>query len=246
MKKLSVLVIMALAASASAAVIEDFEAWTGTGTVVADPDNAANSTLQLAGGEAIAIALPANAGIMTVDVYDMGATDHDIGQPNTNNSGYGPRWGVADVGNSTSVAASIINKTFLNSNNGYGWGYDLSRTSSWWSPMWFGGPRNVDALQVIGTGTWDNPEVPGDGDWATWTFYINTSGTVTVTDGNNTVMGAMRLNGVASTEMWLSGGRSGMVLNGTALFDNITFDVPEPATMSLLALGGLAMLRRRR
>lgn len=244
MKKLSVLVVLALAASASAAmvVLEDFEAYAGTGTVVVDPDDAGNSVLHLAGGEAIAIALPESAGIMRVDVYDMGAIDHDLGQPNSNNSGYGPRWGVATTGGAKSAAASIVNKTFLEANQGYGYGADTSRTGSWWSPMWFGGPREVDALDVIGEGTWDNPDTPGDGAWTTWEFTIGVGGPVTISNGANTMSMSMG----PAAEMWLSGGRSGMVLNGTALFDNVTFEVPEPATMSLLALGGLALVRRRR
>jgi len=242
MKKLSVLVVLALAASASAAMLEDFEAYSGTGTVVADPDDAGNSVLHLAGGEAIEIALPASAGIMRVDVYDMGAIEHDLGEPNTNNSGYGPRWGVSNASGTSSAGASIVNKTSLEANQGYGYGYDTSRTGSWWSPMWFGAPRLVDQLDVIGTGTWDNPEFPGDGAWTTWTFTIGVGGPVTIDNGVN--VHSLTLTDTA--EMWLSGGRSGFALNGTALFDNITFEVPEPATMSLLALGGLALVRRRR
>jgi len=234
--------VLALAAtSASAAVLEDFEAWTGAGTVVADPDDAGNSVLHLAGGQAIAIALPETAGIMTVDVYDMGAVTHDAGQPNTEGYGDGPRWGVATAGNVASAAAGIINKTFLDSSSGYGVSLETSRTSSWYSPMWYGGPRLVDSLAVIGSGTWDDPEIPGDGAWTTWTFTIATDGSVTIENGVRSKTYSMG----SAAEMWLSGGRSGKMLNGTALFDNITF-VPEPATMSLLGLGALALIRRKR
>ncbi|MFW6154127.1 MAG: PEP-CTERM sorting domain-containing protein [Planctomycetota bacterium] len=242
MKKLSLLIAMALvASSASAAMLEDFEAWTGAGTVVVDPDDAGNSALHLAGGETIAIPVPETAGVVTIDVYDMGAIEHDAGEDNDNNSGYGPRWGVATAGNGASAAASIVNKTFLEANGGYGYGADLSRTGSWWSPMWFGGPRLVDSLAVIGEGTWDDPDVPGDGAWATWTFTIASDGNVTIDNDDNSKTMAMG----PAAEVWLSGGRSDFALNGTALFDNVTF-VPEPATLGLLALGGLGLIRRRR
>jgi len=108
--------------------------------------------------------------------------------------------------------------------------------------MWFDGPRLVDSLAVIGEGTWDNPDTPGDGAWATWTFIIGSDGTVTIDNGANRKAMAMG----PAAEMWLSGGSSGMALNGTALFDNVTFAVPEPATLGLLTLGGLGLLRRRR
>ncbi|MBT3200561.1 MAG: PEP-CTERM sorting domain-containing protein [Phycisphaerales bacterium] len=35
-------------------------------------------------------------------------------------------------------------------------------------------------------------------------------------------------------------------INGEKHITEVAFNTPEPATMSLLALGGLAMLRRRR
>ncbi len=47
--------------------------------------------------------------------------------------------------------------------------------------------------------------------------------------------------------MWMEGISLTMVAGPRHLLvDGVTFEVPEPATLSLLALGGLAMLRRRR
>jgi len=37
-----------------------------------------------------------------------------------------------------------------------------------------------------------------------------------------------------------------LVLTGSGAFDNIYTEVPEPATMSLLVLGGAALLKRRK
>ena len=243
MKKLSVLVIMALAASASAAVVEDFESgWAGSGVLVADPDNAANTVLHLVGGQT-ALFAQAGPGKITVDVYDFGVTvQDDMGGGTTN--GYGPRWGATGDGNGL---ASITAKSYLNATKGYAMGIE-GLTGSWWSAQWHGSPRLVDALQVIGTGDPFNPEIPGDGDWTTWTFWVNTSGSVTISNGVNTKMLSLALNPGGMANIGLSGGKNTLDAMGAAgaLYDNVTFDVPEPATMSLLALGGLAMLRRRR
>jgi len=181
---------------------EDFEnGWTGPGTLVTDPDNPANTVLELTLDENIAIPMPTTQGIVTMRIYDRGATDGDTTSDQTD---YGPRWGVA--GSRTSSGVTIINKSTLNVRMGYGYSTETTRTVSWFSPLSYGGPRQVDALQVIGSGTPSNPNLPGDGRWTTWTFSVDGSGNVTITDsGTVNFRTTSGLGGLM--EAWVSGGR---------------------------------------
>ena len=246
MKKLSVLVILALAASASAAVIEDFESYNlgdsyGTGTIVADPDNAGNKVLRLVndgGAQYATVAVPGApvGGIVGMDFYDRGITTA---------SHYGPRWGIG--GEVCDTAAYLRQGAGINNASGYGMSWDnqptsgWSRTGSWFSAKFFGGPRLVDALEDPAA---DPPVLP-DGAWSTWTFTAAGGPGDKCYIDNGT---ASNVTGYATgkiTDVWFWSGKDAAPF-ADGLFDNITFDVPEPATMSLLALGGLAMLRRRK
>ena len=248
MKKLSVLVILAMAASASAAVIEDFESYNigdpyGQGTIVADPDNANNKVLLLAyvnsAHQYAAIPIPGAplAGVVGMDVYDYGKT---------NGAHYGPRWGIG--GTARDAAAFIREGSGITSSKGYGMSYDAiyGRTASWFSSKFFGSPRLVDQLFVPGDPLADPPipDTPADGDWSTWTFTTGGGvGDLCYID-NGTASNQTDFATGALVDVWFWSGRDLALCD--VLIDNVTFDVPEPATMSLLALGGLAMLRRRR
>jgi hypothetical protein len=102
---------------------------------------------------------------------------------------------------------------------------------------WYAKGHSVGDTIDAGAGTW----ISGTSDHAfghvgahNWMWYTGTGG------GGSATLG-FQMDGI---EGWMSlsfsGDRSGVTLN------EYYFDVPEPATMSLLGLGGIAALIRRR
>lgn len=214
--------ILAWATAASAAMIEDFEpgtSYAGFGTLQADPLDAGNQVLNLAAWDIATFAPSAAAGTVTMKIYDFG------GVPTFN----GARWGVADADQSTAVA--IIDKTWLDANTGYGMGQELSQNGDWWSPAYFGGPRQT-------------------AQWTTWTFDVATDGAVTI-EAFLVGAGAPDMSQAYGTvdamdSIWISGGKFGQSLG--VLVDDITFEaIPEPATLSLVGIfaGAMLFIRRR-
>ena len=214
--------ILAWATAASAAMIEDFEpgtSYAGFGTLQADPLDAGNQVLNLAAWDIATFAPSAAAGTVTMKIYDFG------GVPTFN----GARWGVADVDQSSAVA--IIDKTWLDASMGYGMGQELSQNGDWWSPGYFGGPRQTGA-------------------WTTWTFDVAANGDTTISAH---LVGAgapdiSQANGVvdAMDSIRISGGKFGQ--SQGVLVDDITFEaIPEPATLGLVGIfaGAMLFVRRR-
>ena len=188
--------VIALAASGALAqtvtVLEDFESGNmfSGGTVVADPDNAGNHVLYIEGANAeMDLAAPLAGGeAISIRVFDQGksaADDPAGGIPMADSRPAGNIWGWnLGVYGTYNWGISLINRTSLGINGGYGWTGDYyaswPRTgSAAYSIAWYGGPRQIDALSVIGTGTVANPEFPGDGKWSTWTFTFNADGSMT-------------------------------------------------------------------
>jgi len=232
MKLFSVCVcVLALtAAGARAAVIEDFEGYNvgdafGTGTIVEDPADAGNKVLSIVytgSTQYATIPIPDApvAGIVGMDVYDFGGIE--------TTDAYGARWGIGTDGTNGFAGAMLYHRSWLNSANGYGMsalgrtGVLPGRTSSWFSAKYFGGPRLAG--------------------WSNWTF--TTSGYKATLD-NGTVSNTTDYDDTGLiTDAWFYSGSNDNLYG--ILVDNVSFAVPEPATLGLLALGALGLIRRRR
>ena len=99
-------------------------------------------------------------------------------------------------------------------------GHSVGTTIDAASTTWVDGDPNTSGFGHVGAHNWWGYTGTGGGGSASLGFEM---------DG---IFGWMSLS--------FSGDRSGVTLN------EYYFDVPEPATMSMLALGGLALLRRKR
>lgn len=121
------------------------------------------------------------------------------------------------------------------------------------------GPGNgFDAITVA-----NNPNNTGPCDaYLNMTFFAANGHTVLGSKQTDVLAGTVTLNRtwapysvtaaapagtafVQVTDGWLNGGSDGNTGSQSAFFDDETLNVPEPASFSLLGLGGLALLRRR-
>ena len=196
MEKLSLLVIVLLSVSvASAEVLEDFQGtYTGAGTLMADPEDSANTVLHLAAedgtnnAEVFQIAAPDTAGVVTMRLYDFGANTEKV------DSRYGPRWGVLGDGGVFTSCMNILYKSYISGYKGYTYNQTqstpLTPTGAIYSPNWTDGlytsGRYVKALDDIATPDVDESQ----GAWATWTFTVADAETVTVAVEANDVVDA--------------------------------------------------------
>lgn len=276
MKTICLLAILAATSLASAAVLQDFESgYAGPGVMVADPDDPANTVLKLANvpglndAEVCSIPVPAGTVSVSMRIYDFGAnTDKTMNH-------YGPRWGLlGDGSGATGQDMSGFNMLYASVVSGYK-GYTangpqdlpMSPTSAlvsvYWVPGFSTSGRYAKALDDAAT-----PEFEGQGAWTTWTFAI-TPDALAVTAETNDLFQGTNINGAGTytsgplshtgeiagvgvpNMVFISAGSNhaspaGDIKFVGCLVDDITYVVPEPASMSMLALGGLALLRRRK
>ena len=244
MKHLCVCVcVLALAsAGASAVMVADFEDGVNPfsgGAVVADPEDAGNLVYQNAGGNFV-MTLPAPLAVgetLTMRIYDQGKAA-------VAGEGSYQGWSAGVATMSRAWGVRLAHRTWFNSNSGYGypatgnWLLDLGNQGTIYG---IGVPRQVDALAVIGTGTVAAPEIPGDGRWSTWSWTLNADETMTLAFGEVSQTMPVPAGSVIS-RVFVDSEASGL---GGVWIDDVQI-VPEPATLGLLGLGALGLIRRRR
>ena len=181
-------VIALVASGASAQMLADFEGGAnpfGVGSIVADPDDPANNVLYLTQGELGILPITLAIGEqVTMKVYDQGLSAmDDLTDPanpvpaadsrpaccDPSQKWYGWNIGVSGTWN---WGFTCSNYCYSGCNSGYQYtGYQYvpyPTNGSIHSIDWFGGPRQVDALSIIGAGSVENPDIPGDGAWSTF------------------------------------------------------------------------------
>jgi len=198
---LAVCVTVLVASGASAQMLADFEGGVNpfsAGTIVADPEDAGNNVLYLAAGQTgvLTLATPvARGSAVSVKIYDqaLSAAD-DLTDPanpipladsrDPNNSQYGWQVGVSGT-DPNNWAVTLQNRSFIGANSSYAWtgNFYVDWPQSFgglYSMYHYGDPRQVGpgGLAIIGSGTIDNPDIPGDGAWSTWTFSLLDTGDV--------------------------------------------------------------------
>ena len=166
-----------------------------------------------------------------MQVFDQGLyIDPDVtGAPS--HSRNGGRWGVSavategDVDPENYTGVGLGQWPFLSSGTGYAWNADNTRWGTWFSPAFFGSPRQVEELGDGGSATllpeeeWEDPETPefewnppqpGVGAWSQWSFDGTSDGNVVVDQAGIGQAPRSTNIGGGIEQVWLFGGSTGV------------------------------------
>lgn len=237
---LSCVAALALASSAQATVIidDDFESYADTtamqavwgaagvgtlDTVLGNPGNSMSFPGGVQNQQTISVlqATPANPIVYTVDIYDDGTSANKR----------------TTAGLRHSSVANLIEMGMYNGPSHYAVRAVLP------GPSWVAFTDMVDDLgdplaNAPITG-WHRFQVTLDGTNATFTVDLNIDGNI---NGTAVLPAAWNAAGIDTVRLGTGLSSAGGGVN----FDNVKLEVvPEPASLALLGLGGLAMLRRR-
>lgn len=155
--------------------------------------------------------------------------------------------GSGSVANNTSFATTSGTDGFI--------GFWLKTTESGWKTTI--ALDDADSATIANMDGGVQRDVIGDGEWhlyewdldlaSDWTSVPGIGGTSPVTDGNHTIDSVMLLNGTDTSGVGKTFFFDFLALNPDGSVADITpAPIPEPASMAVLGLAAIGMLRRRR
>lgn len=227
-----------------------FTTYAGTPVVSTDHAVSDGKSLYVAPGTNVLLDIPgvAAGGLVTMEVFDLGKWCDDA---DTYQNGW--RAGLTGASQTGSAHFSLMRRAYM-STDGYAYsqGNDGGGTFTGWYSPWWAGLVNRPAAGILSATP--NDGSAGTGMWIKFGFQFDTVGNVSMFryDANDqpvaSSLTAVITNGNTSTgepvkSIFIYGGDS--ILGGLYV-DDVTFTAaPEPATLSLLGIGVLALIRRR-